>query len=55
MKGIFIRRVEDVQGMEEKNKAERFEKAFEGVPRGVWRVFEKPEELKAAVEGLRTI
>ena len=55
IKAIFIRKVVDVQDMEEKNKAERFEKAFEGVPRSVWRVFERPEELAQAVEALKTI
>ena len=53
VKGIFIRKVVDVGGMEEKNKGERFKKAFEGVPKSVWRVFEEPEELQEAVEALR--
>lgn len=43
---ILIRRVTGVAtiGIDEKNKAERFEKAFEGVPRNVWRVFDEPSE-----------
>jgi phosphatidate phosphatase APP1 len=57
IKAIFIRKVTDVSEMEgtDKNKDERFEKAFEGVPRSVWRVFERPEELLQAVESLKTI
>jgi hypothetical protein len=31
-------------GIEEKNEPERFEKAFQGVPRNIWHVFESPEE-----------
>ncbi|KAJ4389553.1 hypothetical protein N0V93_007023 [Gnomoniopsis smithogilvyi] len=43
---ILIRKVTGVAtiGIDEKNKAERFEKAFEGVPRNVWHVFEEPAE-----------
>lgn len=55
VKGIFIRKVLGLSGMEEKNNDERFEKAFEGLPRSVWRVFVDPEELTQAVEGLKTI
>ncbi|KAI4125939.1 MAG: hypothetical protein LQ341_006927 [Variospora aurantia] len=50
---IFIRKVTGIAGMDEsKNEPERFEKAFEGVPRGVWTVFEDPAELYEAVDGL---
>lgn len=52
---IFIRKVVGVAGMEEggeKNGEGRFEKAFRGVPRGVWKVFVDPEELEREVEGL---
>ena len=52
---IFIRKVVGVAGMEEggeKNGEGRFEKAFRGVPREVWRVFEDPAELEGEVEAL---
>ena len=55
VKAVFIRKVTDVGGMEEKNLPERFEKAFEGVPRSAWRVFEDTRELEQAVEGLKTL
>jgi phosphatidate phosphatase APP1 len=44
---IFIRKVEDVEPMNEseKNKPERFEKAFKHVPKDVWTVFTDPKEL----------
>ncbi|KAF4629063.1 hypothetical protein G7Y89_g9086 [Cudoniella acicularis] len=43
---ILIRKVTDIAaiGIEEKNEPERFEKAFEGVPKNVWHIFESPEE-----------
>jgi hypothetical protein len=43
---ILIRRVTDIAavGIKEKNDPERFEKAFEGLPKSVWHVFERPEE-----------
>lgn len=46
VKLILIRRVTGVAaiGIDEKNKTERFETAFQGVPRNVWRVFDKPSE-----------
>ena len=55
VKKVFIRRVEDVAEMKEtdKNSAERFEKAFKGVEREVWQTFERPEELREAVEKLK--
>ncbi|KAI9826964.1 MAG: hypothetical protein M1826_006540 [Phylliscum demangeonii] len=51
---IFIRKVLDVAEINctDKNKDDRFEKAFRGVPRSVWRTFEDPVELYAAVEAL---
>ncbi|EON62368.1 hypothetical protein W97_01590 [Coniosporium apollinis CBS 100218] len=56
IKGIYIRKVEGVSEIavdgEKKNSDERFEKAFRDVPRGVWHVFEDPQELYAKVEGL---
>lgn len=42
---IYIRKVLDAPHMEKKNLPERFEKAFEGVPANVWRVFVLPDEL----------
>lgn len=44
---IFIRKVEDVEPVNEaeKNKPERFEKAFKDVPKDVWTVFTDPKEL----------
>ena len=54
---ILIRKVTDIAavGIEAKNKPERFENAFQGVPKDVWHVFESPEEcyqiIKDVVEG----
>lgn len=45
VRAIFIRKVTDAPFMEEKNKPERFTKAFEKVPPDVWQVFQNPEEL----------
>lgn len=49
---ILIRKVTDIAelGLEEKNAPERFEKAFAGVPRDVWHVFEDPAELYQIIE-----
>ncbi|CAK7241274.1 MAG: hypothetical protein STHCBS139747_002734 [Sporothrix thermara] len=49
---VLIRKVTDIAalGMAEKNEPERFEKAFEGVPRTVWHVFEDPQECYALVQ-----
>lgn len=44
---VLIRRVAGVAvagGLDDKNRPERFEAAFRGVPRSVWHVFERPEE-----------
>ncbi|CAI7580890.1 unnamed protein product [Penicillium glandicola] len=49
---IIIRKVKDVAHMEEKNKPERFEKAFEYVPSHIWTVFDDPGELYDFVDGL---
>lgn len=46
IKAIYIRKVLDAPFMEKKNKPERFEKAFEGVPANIWRVFVLPDDLK---------
>lgn len=52
IRAIYIRKVTDVSNMEEKNTAERFAKAFEGVPAQVWKVFERPDELMDHVKQL---
>ncbi|KAL2148417.1 hypothetical protein VTH82DRAFT_2337 [Thermothelomyces myriococcoides] len=46
IKLVLIRKVTDVAavGIEEKNEPKRFEKAFDGVPRELWHVFEEPKE-----------
>lgn len=49
---ILIRKVTYVAHMEQKNSDERFEKAFEGIPRDIWRVFESPGELYRLVDDL---
>jgi len=43
---ILIRKVTDIAaiGINEKNEPIRFEKAFQGIPKNVWKVFEEPEE-----------
>jgi hypothetical protein len=38
--------------MEEKNKDERFTKAFEGVDAHIWKVFQEPDELAEHVKHL---
>ncbi|KAL8932499.1 MAG: hypothetical protein Q9216_006812 [Gyalolechia sp. 2 TL-2023] len=52
---VFVRKVTDVAEMntDDKNSDERFEKAFKGVPRDVWTVFEDPAELYGAVDALK--
>lgn len=57
IKGIFIRKVYGVGEMNEssKNDDERFEKAFHDMPRGVWRTFEEPGEVYAAVDALKGV
>ena len=37
-------------GIESKNEPERFEKAFKGVPRSVWHVFEDPAECYQIIQ-----
>ena len=46
IQAIYIRKVLDAPHMDNKNKQERFDKAFEGIPTTVWRVFVLPDELK---------
>lgn len=56
-RAVFIRKVVDVAEMAGtgKNDDDRFEKAFYGVDRAVWRTFEDPKELWEAVEKLSGI
>ena len=46
VKLILIRRVDDIAaiGIAEKNEPDRFEKAFKGIPKNAWHVFDSPEE-----------
>ena len=55
VKAVFIRKVTDVAEMKDsdKNKGERFEKAFKDVPRKMWRTFEDPKELYEAIDALK--
>jgi len=52
---IFIRKVVGVNPeLEVKlNAPERFETAFAGIPKNIWKVFEKGEEVMDEIEGLR--
>lgn len=54
---IYIRKVTGVAEMDEgkKNCPERFEKAFKGVPKEVWYVFEEAQELYAKIDALPKI
>lgn len=54
VKKIWIKAVKGVNEREEKdlNSEARFAKAFEGVPKEVWRTFEEPEELEAELDTL---
>ncbi|MCJ1311430.1 hypothetical protein MMC25_005101 [Agyrium rufum] len=55
VKRVFIRKVTGISELHEtdKNEPSRFEKAFEGVPKEVWTVFEDPSELMDAVSALK--
>ncbi|KAK5997333.1 hypothetical protein PT974_02688 [Cladobotryum mycophilum] len=52
IKLILIRKVIDsaAVGLEEKNEPKRFERAFKGIPRDAWYVFEDPRECLAIVK-----
>jgi phosphatidate phosphatase APP1 len=53
---IFIRKVTGVSEVDmnhEKNKPERFQKAFKDVPEDVWYVFEDPQELYEKLDTLK--
>lgn len=49
---ILIRKATDVAavGIDEKNDPERFERAFEDIPKGAWRVFEDPRECTEVIK-----
>ncbi|KAK4669097.1 uncharacterized protein QC763_200030 [Podospora pseudopauciseta] len=51
IKLILIRKVEDIAavGIHEKNEPQRFEKAFEDLPRELWHVFEDPAECQELI------
>ena len=55
VKKVFIRKVMDVAEMQgtDKNESSRFEKAFHGVDKSIWKTFEDPVELKGEVEALK--
>lgn len=54
VKAIFIRRVQGVNEAKEKdlNKPSRFEKAFEGISKDVWKVFDNPKEVDESINAL---
>ena len=55
VRAIYVRRVPaegDSDAMDDKNSDKRFEKAFKGVPKEVWRTFDDPSELYGAVDTL---
>ncbi|TKA77460.1 hypothetical protein B0A55_04759 [Friedmanniomyces simplex] len=54
IRAVFIRKVVGIAGMDErvKNAAGRFERAFEGLERGLWHVFTEPGELAGRVDEL---
>jgi hypothetical protein len=56
IRAIFIRKVTGISEMDVKTKnlEERFEKAFEGLERGLWHVFTDPGELAERIEELGT-
>lgn len=52
IRAILIRKVTDIDDMEEKNAHERFRDAFKGVPKRVWKVFEHPDEVNGLIDQL---
>jgi hypothetical protein len=48
--------VEDISavGIQEKNEPQRFEKAFDGVPRKAWHVFTNPAECANLIQDVVT-
>ncbi|KAK5130801.1 hypothetical protein LTR08_001634 [Meristemomyces frigidus] len=55
IKAVFIYKCTGIAGMDEvvKNAEERFERAFEGLERGLWHVYTDPAELAERVEALK--
>ncbi|EWC43781.1 hypothetical protein DRE_07346 [Drechslerella stenobrocha 248] len=55
IKAIWIRVVTGVSPAEEakKNSADRFEKAFDGIPKEIWKTFHDVAELAGLAEGLK--
>lgn len=53
IKTIFIRKVTDVPHMDGKNSDERFESAFEKVPRSIWKTFDHPGEVTGIIDVLQ--
>lgn len=55
IRAVYIRKVVGVSETDGtgKNEPGRFEKAFRGVEKGAWRIFEDPEELGGAVDALK--
>ena len=53
VKGIFIRKVTDAGDLGSKNSDERFEKAFAGLDKDLWKVFEDPKELVDRIQALK--
>lgn len=51
---ILIRKATEIGavGIDEKNDPKRFERAFKGVPRHAWQVFEDPDECVGIIEDL---
>ena len=47
---LFLTNV--IVGVEDKNEDSRFEAAFKGVDRAIWKTFVEPEELNNAVARL---
>ncbi|RMZ77746.1 hypothetical protein DV737_g4196, partial [Chaetothyriales sp. CBS 132003] len=52
VKAIYIRTPTDLPHMEQKNSPERFAKAFDGIPKSIWKTFVVPSELTAHLKGL---
>lgn len=54
IKLILIRKATDIAevGIDEKNEPGRFEKAFKGVPKDAWHVFEDPAECVGIIKSV---
>lgn len=51
---ILIRKAQDTAmfGLSEKNEPERFERAFKGIPKEAWHVFEEPTECMPIIKAV---